>query len=168
MDFQGYLTLTILSFLAGVASRPNLEQAWHKFFPPARPARRMRAESRTFGAEVQAVILEPAHRFGLWKTYMRAFLFHAEMCKPPMSFRQMEDRIGISSRQQKYYRNVLIDGGVIRVVQSGGVYWMKSWDERRNEKVLNALPYPTQFDPPIFPPRKPSQLKRRVTVQRSA
>lgn len=157
----------LLGFLLGLA----FQRFW-KWTEPARalvlgPDRPARLVPNTkFEATTPGLILEPAHRYSMWKTYMRAFIFHGEMCKRLMSFREMETRIGISSRQQRYYRKALLEGGVIRVVRSGGVYWQMGWQERRD--AIQSLPYPRQFDPPIFPPRKPSRLKQRVTVQRSA
>lgn len=148
MDFQGYLSISLLAFLAGLASRPNLEQIWNRLLPKGRP---LRPVPMRFNTVTPAVTVEPVHRLPMWITRTHAYIVRGELCRrTPFNVREMRELTGLSSRQQKKYMDVLQQGRVVAVIPSGGVRWLVGKRDRR--RLLTRLPYPRELDPPDFSP----------------
>lgn len=138
------LFLLITAYAAGVASRPNLETLWNKFYPVQKPGRITRFDTLS-----PAPVIEPSHRFPMWVTYMHAYIMRGEICKrKPLNVNEMTALTGLGWRDQAIYKNILVSGGVIDVVGKGGVRWLVGKGMRR--KKLIRLPYPTDYDPPQF------------------
>lgn len=116
-------------------------------WPSVRPLRavNMRAETTLFAQTVDASI-EPGHIPLMWKSRMRAFVFHAEMCKA--SARGLKARIGLDRPRQMPYLNLLIDAGLLRVKPRETSVWLTDWTTRH--RAIATLPYPRNVEPPDF------------------
>lgn len=106
-----------------------------------------RAETRIFAATVNASI-EPNHIPLMWKSRMRAFLFHAEQCRTPCNARELKERIGLDRPRQMQYIVLLKDAGLIAIPPRGKAVWLTDWTARR--KALTTLAYPLNTLPPNF------------------
>jgi hypothetical protein len=140
----------LLGGFIGIGYRWVFELSKLAFNPTPRPLRLVRTR---FDTVTPATVIEPVHRLPIWITYTHAYIMRGEMCKrTPLNVREMAELTGLSSRQQKYYLNVLEQGRVIAVIPSGGVRWLVNKPMRR--KLLTRLPYPREYDPPPFGPRQ--------------
>lgn len=106
-----------------------------------------RQETRVFAASV-AVSIEPEHIPLMWRSRMRAFLFHAEQCRTPCNARELKERIGLDRPRQLAYINLLKDAKLIAIPPRGKAVWTTDWATRR--KALITLPYPRNTEPPNF------------------
>lgn len=106
-----------------------------------------RQETRVFAASV-AVSIEPEHIPLMWRSRMRAFLFHAEQCRTPCNARELKERIGLDRPRQLAYINLLKEAKLIAIPPRGKAVWTTDWATRR--KALITLPYPRNTEPPNF------------------
>jgi len=146
MDFLPYLFSYFLGIVSGVGLYKNATPILRVLglFSTGNTVRL----TKTFDAPVPILILEPAHRYNMWRSRMRAFLFHAEMCRTPCNARDLQARTGLTRVRQAVYIDVLKTGKVVDIQPRSTGVWLMSWDERR--RALATLPYPTEYDPPNF------------------
>lgn len=152
MDIYSLFWLTTGIFI-GAGWRFVYEFAVHNVQRTGKPLRaiNVREETRVFSQSVDASI-EPNHIPLMWKSRMRAFVFHSETCTTPANARQLKERIGLDRPRQMAYLNLLIDAGIIRVKARETSVWLTDWHTRH--KAIASLPYPRNVEPPDFITRK--------------
>lgn len=148
MDTQFILGLATGVFI-GSGWRFVYEYAIHNVHGLPKPLRAVntRQETRVFAATVDASI-EPNHIPLMWKSRMRAFLFHAEQCRTPCNARELKERIGLDRPRQMQYIQLLKDAELIAIPPRGKAVWLSDWASRR--KALSTLAYPRNTPPPNF------------------
>jgi hypothetical protein len=104
-------------------------------------------ETKVFAATIGASI-EPEYIPNMWRSRMRAFVFHAEQCHTPCNARDLKKRIGLSRPRQMEYIRLLIDANLVYIRKRGKGEWLTDWKTRH--KAIALLPYPRNVEPPDF------------------
>lgn len=66
-----------------------------------------------------------------WRLLMRSYVVVAETCSPPGSFRKVQASTGWHPREQKIFRQMLVDAGLAVVDGAGTLAWTSTKGQRR-------------------------------------
>jgi len=138
----------VFGILAGIGGTLLGQRLLELAAPLLAPPKPMRLQETSTFSAVSVATVEPAHRLGMWQTYTRSIIHRGERCKSPFNVRQMRERWGVTYPTLTVYLDLLEDGKIISRVGRGKTVFLVGYADRR--LLANALPYPTDSDPPAF------------------